>query len=158
MKRPSWTSEVYCRFYFKNTFLNAVGNLILTDKEKVTDQNWKQNPRWLQICFFNEATDIDCKLTFRCETFTFGIYFYFYHKASIGDFIVITVISSFLTRYQLRKKVKQKSFICTGNKCKCPRLLCFRAVLLFLTMTPAVLNPVFICFWLCQISKERSTP
>jgi len=62
-----------------------------------------------RFAFFNDATDIDHKLTFRCEIFTFGIYFYFYHKTSLGYFIFISVIPSFLTRQQLRKKKSNRN-------------------------------------------------
>lgn len=71
-------------------------------------EDGKQSPRLLQIRFLNDVTDTDHRVTFASVLFTFGIYLYFFLKASLGSFNLITAIPCFLTRQQFGKKIKQE--------------------------------------------------
>lgn len=64
-----------------------------------------------QMHFLNDVTGIDHRVTFASVAFTFGIYLYFFHKASRGSFNLITAIPCFLTRQQLGKKSQTEDVI-----------------------------------------------
>lgn len=71
----------------------------------------------LQIPLLNDVTDIDHKVTSASVLFTFGIYLYFFHKASLGSFNLITASS---LDSKLEKK-SNKRFVCTAKRGKCLR-------------------------------------